>query len=370
MAVQPPSTAQLLSWQQDMVYSMRWMTNVPTTLTIPHYWSGSDARYPSVCTCRPALLPSLLQCSPSHFSLVVTEVGDVGEDPDRLAALQSRLRWHLGPAWNFRVPDFSRVYLAASDHRSPDEAISGWGGDFGELLLALAVSESRLKRDMRSGEVKDFVRQYISASGLDHFFFGTDAEALSFVAVAAGLSELDPTSVVEPLQERVLLALTHGTGAGVGDPMLRWVVTTPQEFGVRRELVSDALRAFHQLLWRPPDSKWRRRIRYFVHRRPSDIPSPFAIVTVNASPDCVKEKRAIALPQMVGNPRGAVVTIHPQAVEARRRAGAIVVMDVSGGSVDTATKDLLSKGADWDELCITRFRGKYPGLPEVQLTAY
>jgi len=304
------------------------------------------------------------------MSIVVTEPGGVGESPGAQARLVKAAREHLGPAWNYRAANFSRRYMSSADHRSPDEVIGTWGGDFGEFLLALAVSEERLGRALRPEEVTSFLVAYVKASSADRFFFGTDAAALAFVATACGRDELDPTDVPGPLQERALDAMLHGSGAGMGDWHLRWLLTSSEDYGLRRELLEDALRAFHMLLWRPPTPWWRARMRYFVHRRQAELPAPFAVLEVVASPDCVKERRTLPVPQLAGNPPSAAVVFHPQAVEAKRRASAGLIRALDRGPFDAAVKAIMAKGADWDEASHDKLRARVPGLPTVQVVAY
>lgn len=260
--------------------------------------------------------------------------------------------------------------MSSPDHRSPDEVIGTWGGDFGELLLALAVTEQRIEREMRDADVKRFVLNYIRLIPAEHFFYGTDAEALSFVGGACGLREFDPTEVEAPLRQRALDAMTHTSGAGMGDLHTRWILTNPEDYEVRRGLIESAITAFHELLWKPPFPWWRAKIHYFVHRRVALMPAPFARLEVMGSPDCTKERRTLPIPPLTGNPPGAVAVFHPQAIEARRRATAGMVKAVDSGPYDAAAKAMLARGADWDQTSDDKYAKLFPGLPTVQIVAF
>ncbi len=372
-AKQPPTAGQLAAWRDDLKFSIEYLSDLPAELQVTSAPAGSieaPGKFPSVCTCRPPLLGSLTSCGPSHLTVVVSDPGGLGESPGALTQLTQRVRWHLGPAWNYRAANFSRHYMSSVDHRSPDEVIGTWGGDFGELVLALAVAEERLGRDMRDLDVNRFVVAFVRQSPAEHFFFGTDAEALAFVAAACGREELDPTAVPGPLQERALDAMLHQSGAGMGDSHLRWLVSAPDDYGLRRGLLEAAVRSFHQLLWRPPFPWWRSRIRYFVHHRRQRALPPFAVLEVMASPDCTRERRTLPVPQLAGNPAGAVLVFHPQAIEAKRRAAAGMVRQLDQGPFDAAAKAVLSKGADWDDASRSKLAAMFPGLPLVQVVTY
>lgn len=224
-----------------------------------------------------------------------------------------------------------------------------WGGDAGEMLLALAVWERVGQRPLTPEHVAMFVKAYVKLSPQRHVYYHTDATALAFVMETAGVEDVDITMAPVEVQAALLRGLTSPNGQGCGH--LRAMMENPVEYRVGEPLVAQFITAFHRLLWDTSDAT-RTKIQYYVlHGHPADgvetdaTNAEVAYLEFESSPACVREQRAPAFPPYADDV--SVFVSHPAAVEAKRNATAGLLAKVSGLGKAELRMNLNAVGKEW-----------------------
>lgn len=169
---------------------------------------------------------------------------------------------HLGDPRKVRWTKVARLvdrgHESCVDGRDGHAVLGTPGGDAGELLLALASYERLSGRELSSEALERLFDSYVDAFG--QFYLHTDEHALealhelmhgeAFEAALAGVGH-EMSSLVrsppEAIRPALLEALTVPEAIGCGH--LRLVTQHPDDYGVRRELVADLIRAFFERLW-------------------------------------------------------------------------------------------------------------------------
>jgi hypothetical protein len=177
--------------------------------------------------------------------------------------LQDAAAAHIGPAQELRSLPLREAFLSCAEDWGTSDIAGSWGGDAGEMLLALAVSEHSRRVSLTSQQVEQIVRSYISRARASRIYYHTTARAVGWVQAQIGVDELDMSAPPRALQPLVLAALHDPRGQGC--TLLKAVLQDPARFHMRTRLAHDFIDAFHNLLW---DSGFalREKIAYHVSR--------------------------------------------------------------------------------------------------------
>eukprot|EP01006_Ploeotia_vitrea_P040059 TRINITY_DN66398_c8_g8_i1.p1 TRINITY_DN66398_c8_g8~~TRINITY_DN66398_c8_g8_i1.p1 ORF type:complete len:276 (-),score=123.98 TRINITY_DN66398_c8_g8_i1:227-1054(-) len=118
------------------------------------------------------------------------------------------------------------------------------GGDIGEFINAMAVMEDIQQRIFYMEDVSSMMQEYVRTMhgrGKTKFYMHTDEAALKAIGTAAGAS--DPLKPDNTTQRNALIALATKP-EHIGCQHLKGMVSTPAEYGVRKELVEYAIKSF------------------------------------------------------------------------------------------------------------------------------
>ena len=154
--------------------------------------------------------------------------------PGRLLIDGSNLRKLIGDPADLRLVDATQSSFHDIDGRSSEESVRVWGGEAGQLLLALAVWDDMTLAStgapLRYTSVKNAVEKWIKYENAinfrKYFYLNTDTDAVAFVENQISKSNhpnsnsdepLDITLPPEIMQDAVLKALITPNG-----PNFRW----------------------------------------------------------------------------------------------------------------------------------------------------
>jgi hypothetical protein len=135
-------------WIVENDYSVQFLTDLPARVNL------NGAVFDTSCTCRPNLpQDATRQCVP-HQVTVTPEVPFPGDrDRHRPNIDAAGLRKLVGEPTTLRNVEITRHHFSCCDGRSSDEIIGTWGGDAGEMMLAIAVWEDLAGRNLTATEV-------------------------------------------------------------------------------------------------------------------------------------------------------------------------------------------------------------------------
>lgn len=178
------------------------------------------------------------------------------------AALEQQLLGHIGPLEELRVAPVKELSFGCVEGGSDTEQAGTWGGDAGELLLALAVAEKVREAKLTGYQVKMVVRSYIARSKGPSVFFHTSTAAIAFLQDQLNYPELDITSPPAALQSDLIDLLASRPEAH-GCTHFRSLVSQPQHYGLSTSLVGLFMREFFRIVWEGADPL-RQRMRVEV----------------------------------------------------------------------------------------------------------
>jgi hypothetical protein len=177
--------------------------------------------------------------------------------------LQAAAISHIGPVAELRLVPFHETTLSCAEDFSTSDLAGSWGGDAGEMLLALVVAEHSRHQPLTKQQVEGLLRAYVSRSRAAHVYYHTTASAVRWIQQQLSVDELDLVSPPRSLQPRILAALHDSRGQGCS--LLRAIIAHPVRFHARLKLVHDFIDAFHNMLW-DRAFKLRGKISYHVSR--------------------------------------------------------------------------------------------------------
>ena len=317
----------------------------------------------------PVPVPARCSCRPSHTSKCVARRAEVSGVSTEL---ESAVIAHIGRTADLRVVPFSEAVLSCPEDWSTAEIAGSWGGDAGEIVLALAVAEKIREDVLSQTQVASFVRAYISKSRSPHIYWHTTARAAGWVQAHLGEETLDFARPPRALEAAILAALHDPRGQGCS--LMRLLLASPSQFRVRAGLVHAFIDAFHRALW-DPGFEHRRKIQYHVDRdesacaiggatSPSGPTSPPALQCPSMTPTSVSAPlpygpftAVLASPggrlgsaaafRLESEGRSASLLIHPRSAGASGRGGGTAVCHskASGDSAAASAKGRAAVGS-------------------------
>ena len=207
------------------------------------------------------------------------------------------------------------------DGRGRESIIGTPGGNAGEFILALTAAEESGGQQMSLNKIDEALNRYLGKTG--KFYMHTDDHALQKAGLAE--DEVRRGSVDEKRKQELLEALSNPANGGCGH--LRLMAQNPDEYGVRPELVAEAMRAIYRALWNGKD------IDFVVLEGGHN---EGAVVNIMVDEEDVTAETPIpTVSPSIGNAQ--MFVNHPQATEFMRREMANYVADVTGLELDLET---------------------------------
>ena len=331
-----------------------------------------DELYDVTCTCRPANPPSVLEhCKPTEIRIEFLGQFE-GEDVDGNKPLLDavNLRKLVGAPEDLRVVNLLRHGFSSVDGRSSDEVLGTWGGDAGELLLACAVWEELKQTDLQVHDIKELIVRYLTYMQQQWFYVHTDTKALAWIEREIGFDRerynvnwLDITRPPMEFKDALLDALTQVEGTG--SMMFKNMLTIPERYKIRKELVETFIRSLYLVLW-DPEQPLNSRIKYYVLHAPGPRHES-AWVEFAMGSRCHKEHRVAMFPPF--SEGISIFVHHAQALEIKRNQTATYVQSMMAGTGDLKdiSERIQSKGKDWDEASKQSSMDVLKGLPRYRV---
>ena len=237
-----------LFWLSLMVFLVTFALPIEFDVNVSLFGSLAPLQ-PARCSCRPSG-ESGCRLRRAHISGVDSSVG-------------ASIKRHIGRAGDLRVVPFHDATLSCAEDDSTAEIAGSWGGDAGEIVLALAVAEKIREKPLEVAQVEHFVRAYISKSRSPRIYWHTTAQAARWIQAQLEEETLDFARPPQALQGKITAALQDPRGQGCS--LLRGLIESPDRFRVRLGLVFAFIGSFHHALWDPTFEN-REKIQYFVNR--------------------------------------------------------------------------------------------------------
>lgn len=226
--------------------------------------------------------------------------------PDQLIEL-------VGPLDKLEWRSIRGSSLGCVDGRHSTSGLYAYGGDFGELLLALTVYEHMVQRKLSQTETTAYFSEWLKKVDADggSFAMCTNAATISQLATAVGTTVLDLSMPSEELRPSLLLRLI--APEFVGSEHVKWMLQNPDAYTVRRALVEQLLRSFYGALWNEYHP-FRRRLKLDVF---TGSHAERAVARLHTGRWCTSEQ-GLAPALATRSRLGSLFIYTPDAVTARR----------------------------------------------------
>jgi len=169
----------------------------------------------------------------------------------------------IGPLDKLSWRSIRSSSLGCVDGRHSSSGLYAYGGDFGEMLLALTVYEHMVQRKLTQAETSSYFNEWLKKVDRDDGSFAmcTSTATISLLAAAVGARAVDLAQPPEDLRPSLMLRLV--APEFVGSEHVKWMLQNPDAYTVRRELVEQLLRSYYGVLWNE-FHPLRRRLRLDV----------------------------------------------------------------------------------------------------------
>jgi len=252
-------------------------------------------------------IQNLNELSAQHFA-------QLDASPSMLLPAMScdQVESHMSPVPLMSWTNVQTATFGCVDGRSAEESLGTWGGDFGEFATALNLYEQMATIHLSQAEVTSIFRKYLQASPRQ--YFSTCMAGLSIRQMFGAIEDMD-LAVKNPAEDkRAAIWMKIADSNFIGNDHIKFMLESPAEYSVRKELVQHFIHTFFDILWNPYDPL-RQKLR--VQVLPGDHQER-AIVSVTVPDFCVKQSHLAPLiaPRQSSS---SIAIINPDAVQELRK---------------------------------------------------
>jgi len=185
-----------------------------------------------------------------NFNCVVDELDVVmDQKPEKVGdALEPQnIRSHIGDVGTLEWAHVGQHFFSDIDGRSEEKILGTPGGDVAEYILALGAYEDETKTVLDQATATGLLMEYLKTMSRVKFYMSTSEHAHENATSASGCRNLDISDPPEDKKAELLETIVKPEN--VGCRHLKFMLTAPQEYQTRAELVKMGIRAFHQVMW-------------------------------------------------------------------------------------------------------------------------
>jgi len=238
----------------------------------------------------------------------------------KLGLSREALKDVLGKPKEIKLYNAKTANFACLDGRNQEAVLATPGGEFGELLNALATVETLTRQKLTEVKVLQIVRKYMNDI-TGSFFACSDEDAVQTLErnihvngqanVVVGLKVDNPKPDYRDDILKLIVKPQHQ-----GDYFLKAVLADPRRFYIRKALAYAYIRAFYQVLWDRDlvdrdGTLLANKIKFVIYE---GEPKEQAWINFRSNHHCEQEHRAPAF-----NPKNRIWANHPEAVTVFRK---------------------------------------------------
>ena len=310
-------------------------------------------QYDPVCNCKPPVPDHSKKCYPSKVTITKKAPFPGALIPGRLIIDGNNLRKLIGDPMDLKMANKYKHFGSDIDGRSSDEIFGVWGGEFGQMILMLAVMEkenlAKLGVPLNPAQISMGILNYIKvcAHKRQYFYYHTDTDAAAFVENELDEGDIDVTNPPEKYKSRLMKILIKPES--VGCRHLKMIMLHPKQYETRKSLIEDALRNFYRLLW-DAGSEVRDKIKYYVLHAPkvNGMPNEVGWVDFKVGDICSEDGLFPLFPPWSNGV--SIYVNHPQVVKSFHQNVALGIKSASGGLDDSGVlhKKVIEMYDKWD----------------------
>eukprot|EP00298_Acanthocystis_sp_HF-20_P017298 c21718_g1_i1.p1 GENE.c21718_g1_i1~~c21718_g1_i1.p1 ORF type:complete len:445 (-),score=250.57 c21718_g1_i1:58-1392(-) len=219
---------------------------------------------------------------------------------------------HISPVQLLSWVDVRTASFGCVDGRSAEEGLGTWGGDFGEFVTSLNIYEQMTTMHLSQAEVTSIFRKYLESTTREKFT--TCISGLAVRQMFGGVEDMRAAVMNPPEERRAALWMKISDSNFVGNEHIKFMLESPIEYSVRKELVQHLIHSFYDILWNQFDPL---RSKLNVQVLPGDHIER-AVVSISSPEFCLHEAHIV--PRIAPKTASSsMAVIHPDAVQFLRR---------------------------------------------------
>ena len=313
--------------------------------------------YKSICECvKPKNVTSSL-CRPTKKKIKEEEAGTADG-----SLTKEQLKTAIGNPQDLHFVKAKEHHFSCLDGRVKGEMMGTPGCDMGEFILALQSYENLIDRPLGQANVDsylaDLIKGWVAQGSTRKFYMCTDEAAVEKIKTE-GLNMAEFSASTFSTADTGLLNLL-GDAKYYGDAHLRWMMESPEKYGVRKELVQAAVTAYFKIMQGPEDAMPNRNHLKLEILGDGKRLDEKAFVDVATTKDCVEEGRVPMVNPATLGADSSMLMLNLQGVGILRNQISRFFAHKSGGMIDAQTmkRRLNHMGREWLEVTAKKLAGR------------
>merc|ERR1711988_134024 len=225
------------------------------------------------------------------------------------------VRSHIGNPLKLQWAKVPKHHFSDIEGRTSHPILATPGGDLGEWVLALAIYEGLVNKELAINDVVRFFKLFLRSTGKMSFYFHTDRQSTEVLGKMLSIERLDLTDT--PPNEDVKLSLLRKLTlpGNTGSEHFKLLLQNSYKYNVRKDLVKLVIEAFFRILWDKGASPpiWQK-LRLVTLEGTSDEK---AFLKIKVAAECVANQVAPLIKPKESDT--SVYVVHRQAIEAFRK---------------------------------------------------
>lgn len=225
------------------------------------------------------------------------------------------VRAHIGNPLKLQWAKVPKHHFSDIEGRTSHPILATPGGDLGEWVLALAIYEGLVNKELAINDVIRFFKLFLRSTGKMSFYFHTDRQSTEVLGKMLSIERLDLTDT--PPNEDIKLSLLRELTlpGNTGSEHFKLLLQNSYKYNVRKDLVKLVIEAFFRVIWDKQASPpiWQK-LRLVTLEGTSDEK---AFLKIKVAAECVANQVAPLIKPKESDT--SVYVVHRQAIEALRK---------------------------------------------------
>jgi len=219
---------------------------------------------------------------------------------------------HISPVQLLSWIDVRTASFGCVDGRATGEGLGAWGGDFGEFVTGLNIYEQMTTIHLAQADVTSILRKFLESTNRQKFT--TCISGLAVRQMFGAVDDMKAAIMNPPEERRAALWMKISDSNFVGNDHVKFMIDSPSDYSVRKELVQHLIHSFYDILWNQYDPL---RSKLDVQILPGDH-NERAVVAISSPEFCLQEAN-IAPVIAPRTAESSMAIVHPDAVQVLRK---------------------------------------------------
>lgn len=238
----------------------------------------------------------------------------IKQEEDGIGMAQEDVRTHIGNPLHLQWAKIPKHHFSTIEGRTAHPILGTPGGDLAEWLIACAMYEGLVNKELAAADVERFFRIYLKATSKMSFYYSTDRKSTELLGRIMRIDRLDLTDTPANEEEKALFLENVVLAGNLGSEHFKLLIERPNRYNTRKELVKHCIAAYFKVLWdksaQPPIWQKLRLVTVEGHNQEK------AFLKIKTAAECVANQVSPLIRPK--GPEASAYVCHMQAVVAFR----------------------------------------------------